>query len=118
MEGKQEALHVNDVVSTNMFALRSKNAVGEVFNVASGTAISVYKLAKKLQKITNTKHLMLIFTEPRAGNIKHCSADIEIHVVTPMRKSFCKEKVSTPDFDFSKYFGSNVRVQSAPKFTV
>jgi dTDP-L-rhamnose 4-epimerase len=76
MEGKQEALHVNDVVSTNMFALRSKNAVGEVFNVASGTAISVYKLAKKLQKITNTKHLMPIFTEPRAGNIKHCSADI------------------------------------------
>jgi nucleoside-diphosphate-sugar epimerase len=67
---------VDDVVSANMLALKAKNAVGEVFNIASGTAISVYELAKELQQITNTEHLKPIFTEPRAGDIKHCSADI------------------------------------------
>jgi len=77
-DGKQtrDFVYVDDVTSANMLALRSKNAVGEVFVIASGTAISVYELAKKLQKITNTVHLMPIFTEPRAGDIKNCSADI------------------------------------------
>jgi nucleoside-diphosphate-sugar epimerase len=77
-DGKQtrDFVHVDDVVSANMLALRSENAVGEFFVIASGTAISVYELAKKLQEITNTKHLEPIFTEPRAGDIKHCSADI------------------------------------------
>jgi nucleoside-diphosphate-sugar epimerase len=77
-DGKQtrDFVHVDDVVSANMLALKNKNAVGEVFVIASGTKISVYELAKQLQKITNTGHLMPIFTEPRAGDIKHCSADI------------------------------------------
>jgi nucleoside-diphosphate-sugar epimerase len=36
----------------------------------------VNELAKRAQQITNTEHLKYIFTEPRAGDIKHCSADI------------------------------------------
>jgi nucleoside-diphosphate-sugar epimerase len=77
-DGKQirDFVHVDDVVSANMLALESKNAVGEVFNIASGTAVSVCELAKILRQITNTERLKPIFTEPRAGDIKHCSADI------------------------------------------
>jgi nucleoside-diphosphate-sugar epimerase len=77
-DGKQtrDFVHVDDVVSANMLALKSKNAVGEVFVIANGTAISVYELAKRLQKITNTEHLKPIFAEPRVGDIRHCSADI------------------------------------------
>ena len=77
-DGKQtrDFVHVDDVVSANMLALKNKNAVGEVFVIASGIAISVYELAKRLQKITNTERLKPIFAEPRAGDIKHCSADI------------------------------------------
>jgi len=76
--GKQtrDFVHVDDVVSANMLALKNKNAVGEVFVIANGTAISVYELAKELQKITNTERLKPIFAEPRVGDIKHCSADI------------------------------------------
>jgi UDP-glucose 4-epimerase len=77
-DGRQtrDFVHVDDVVSANMLALKNKNAVGEVFVIASGTAISVYELAKRLQKITNTERLKPIFAEPRVGDIMHCSADI------------------------------------------
>lgn len=77
-DGKQtrDFVHVDDVVSANMLALKNKNAVGEVFVIASGTAISVDGLAKRLQKITNIERLKPVFAEPRAGDIRHCSADI------------------------------------------
>ena len=42
--------------------------------------------------------------------VRHLPKNIEIHVVTPMRKGFGKEKISTSDFDFSKYFGDHVHV--------
>jgi len=77
-DGKQtrDFVHVDDVVSANMLALGSKSAVGEVFAIASGTATSVYELAQRLQQITNMEHLKPVFSERRAGDIKHCSADI------------------------------------------
>ena len=77
-DGKQtrDFVHVDDVVSANMLALRNKNAIGEVFVIASGTAVNLHRLAKKLQKITNTQRLKPVFAEPRAGDIVHCSADI------------------------------------------
>ena len=77
-DGKQsrDFVHVDDVVSANMLALESQNAVGEIFNIASGTGITVYELAKILRQITNTEHSRPIFTERRAGDIRHCSSDI------------------------------------------
>jgi glycosyltransferase involved in cell wall biosynthesis len=42
--------------------------------------------------------------------IRHLPKDIEVHVVTPMREGLGKEKISTSDYDFSRYFGSNVHI--------
>jgi nucleoside-diphosphate-sugar epimerase len=77
-DGKQtrDFVHVDDVVSANLLALDGENVVGEVFNVASGISISIYELAKMLQRITNAKRSKPIFAEPRMGDIKHTSADI------------------------------------------
>jgi len=77
-DGKQtrDFVHVDDVVSASILALESKNAVGEVFNIAGGIAVSVGELAKILQRITDTERLKPVFTEPRAGDIRHCSGDI------------------------------------------
>jgi nucleoside-diphosphate-sugar epimerase len=69
-------VHVDDVVSANMLALEKENAVGGVFNIASGTAVSVCELAKILQQITSTERLKPIFTEGRAGDINRCLGDI------------------------------------------
>jgi dTDP-L-rhamnose 4-epimerase len=64
------------VVSANLLALQSKKVVGGVFNIGSGTSTTVYELANILQQITDTERLKPIFTESRAGDIKHCSGDI------------------------------------------
>jgi UDP-N-acetylglucosamine 4-epimerase len=72
----RDFVHVDDVVSANMLALKNKNAVGEVLIIATGIATSVCELAERLQEVTNTKRLKPIFAEPRAGDIEHCSADI------------------------------------------
>lgn len=77
-DGKQtrDFVHVDDVVSANILALESKNGVGGVFNIASGSAITVDELARILQQITNKEHLKPIYAEARAGDIRHCSGDI------------------------------------------
>lgn len=77
-DGKQsrDFVSVDDVVSANMLALESKAAIGEVFNIASGTSITIHRLAKILMRITNNEHLKPVFTRQRVGDIKHCSANI------------------------------------------
>jgi nucleoside-diphosphate-sugar epimerase len=77
-DGKQtrDFVNVGDVVSAKILALKSKNAVGEIFNIASGKAITIGDLAEILQRITDKEHLKPIFAEPRIGDIKHCLADI------------------------------------------
>jgi glycosyltransferase involved in cell wall biosynthesis len=42
--------------------------------------------------------------------IRHLPKDIKVHVVTPMREGLGKEKISTSDYDFSRYFGSNIHI--------
>jgi UDP-N-acetylglucosamine 4-epimerase len=77
-DGKQtrDFVHVDDVVSANLLALDGENAMGEVFNIASGTTVSVYELAKMLQRITNAERLEPIFAEPRLGDIKYILGDV------------------------------------------
>jgi nucleoside-diphosphate-sugar epimerase len=77
-DGRQtrDFVNVDDVVAANMLALKSNNAVGEVFNIASGMAITIGDLAKVMQRITEKECLKPVFTEPRTGDIKHCLADI------------------------------------------
>jgi dTDP-L-rhamnose 4-epimerase len=77
-DGKQsrDFVSVYDVVSANMLALETKAAIGQVFNIASGAAITIQRLAKMLIHITGNEQLKPIFTRHRQGDIKHCSADI------------------------------------------
>jgi UDP-glucose 4-epimerase len=77
-DGRQtrDFVNVDDVVSANMLALKTKNAVGEVFNIAGGKALTINELAEILQRITEKEYLKPIFTELRAGDIRYCLADI------------------------------------------
>jgi glycosyltransferase involved in cell wall biosynthesis len=42
--------------------------------------------------------------------VRHLPKSVEVHVVAPMREGFGKDKISTSNYDFSKYFGDNVHV--------
>jgi UDP-glucose 4-epimerase len=77
-DGKQtrDFINVHDVVDANLLALQSKNAVGETFNIGTGTRISVKELAGMLLKITNKKDLKPIYGDPKSGDIRLIYADI------------------------------------------
>lgn len=47
--------------------------------------------------------------------IRHLPKNIEVHVVTPRRVGIGRSKISTCDYDFSQYFGDNVRIHFASK---
>ncbi|MBY9009570.1 MAG: glycosyltransferase family 4 protein [Candidatus Lokiarchaeota archaeon] len=42
--------------------------------------------------------------------IKNLPKEVNIHVVTPMRESYGKEKISTLDYNFDEYFNDNIHV--------
>jgi len=75
-EQTRDFVYVEDVVEASMLALNSKNAVGEAFNIATGTNVSVNEVANTLKEIMNRKALKTIHTEPRPTDIRHGYADI------------------------------------------
>ena len=42
--------------------------------------------------------------------VRHLPRNTEIHVLTPYRTGVANSNISSSDYDFSQYFGSNVRV--------
>jgi len=65
------------VIDANMLALTTKEARGEVFNIATGATSTINKLVGCLQEIMNKKHLKPIHKNPRPGDIRHSCANIE-----------------------------------------
>jgi len=75
-EQTRDFVYIQDVVEANMLTLNSKNAVGEAFNIGTGTRVSVNHVAEILKEITNRKKLKSIYADPRPNDIKHGYADI------------------------------------------
>ncbi len=76
-DGKQtrDFLYTGDVAEALELAGERKVA-GEVFNVGSGSAVSVNEIASALSDITVTP-IKAVRKEPRAGDVRHSRADIE-----------------------------------------
>jgi UDP-glucose 4-epimerase len=72
----RDFVYVDDVVDAFILALKSANAVGEVFNIGSGTSTSVSGLAEKLLDLAGS-NLGVVNEKPRLGDIKHSLANIE-----------------------------------------
>jgi nucleoside-diphosphate-sugar epimerase len=77
--GKQtrDFIYVQDVVEANMLALATKEARGEVFNIATGAPSTVNQLVLYLQEITGKKNLKPVHKAPRPGDIRESYAGIE-----------------------------------------
>jgi nucleoside-diphosphate-sugar epimerase len=76
-EQTRDLVYVQDVVSANILALTKKDAIGEVFNIATGKEISVNTLVHTLGKIIGKKDLKPIYEDPNPGEIRRSYAGIE-----------------------------------------
>lgn len=72
----RDFVHVLDVVSAAMLAFRSDRAVGEVFNVGSGVAVSIADLASLVMELFGVRGVEPIYMPARIGDVRHSCADI------------------------------------------
>jgi dTDP-L-rhamnose 4-epimerase len=74
---RRDFVHVLDVANACRLALESKHE-GEVFNVGSGQSRSILSVANDLAVVMDRRELKPHITgKYRAGDIRHCFADIE-----------------------------------------
>jgi dTDP-glucose 4,6-dehydratase len=76
-EQTRDFVYVEDVASANMLALTRKEAVGEVFNIATGAATSVNVLVKTLMKIVDRAIEKPVHAKPKPGEIRYSCASID-----------------------------------------
>jgi UDP-glucose 4-epimerase len=66
----RDFIHVKDIVQANMLAMQSKNAPGEMFNVATGRATSILDLLMTVKSVTGAMDIEHKFGPPRPGDVK------------------------------------------------
>ena len=74
---KRDFVHVSDVARACALALETPSANGEVFNVGSGNAYTIRDIAGRLAEVMGKEKIIPEITyKYRAGDIRHCFADI------------------------------------------
>jgi len=72
----RDFISVHDIVAANILAMKSSNANYKVFNVGTGKATTIKEIAELLIKLYNSNVKPEITNKYRAGDIRHCFADI------------------------------------------
>jgi len=72
-EQTRDFIFVKDVVRANLLAMDEKKAAGEIFNVGSGTEVSINDLWKRIAKMAKCKAVP-IHRPPRPGDIRRSFA--------------------------------------------
>ena len=73
----RDFVHVRDVAKAFFAALTARGVAGEVFNVGSGRSYRIADVARMLAAAMGVPHLQpAILMQARAGDIRHCYADI------------------------------------------
>ena len=77
-DGRQsrDFTHVSDIVQANLLMLEDTRADYRVFNVGTGRSLTILDMAEALQQELGSSQAPLIRGEFRAGDIRHCFADI------------------------------------------
>jgi UDP-glucose 4-epimerase len=73
----RDFVHVDDIIQANMLAMESSDAVGEMFNVASGRATGILELVKIVKDLLGAKDIEHQFGPPRLGDMKLGLASID-----------------------------------------
>ncbi len=72
----RDFISVHDVVQANILAMRKSSANHQVFNVGTGIPVSIAEIAQTLALLHGKKIIPKISENYRAGDIRHCYADI------------------------------------------
>jgi len=72
----RDFVSVYDIVQANLLAMTKSEADYEIFNVGTGRAVSVNKIASTLINLFGKKTKPKIANKFRKGDIRHCFADI------------------------------------------
>jgi UDP-glucose 4-epimerase len=77
-DGRQtrDFVHVSDVARANLLALQNKQGNGEAFNVGTGGATTINRLAKILADLTGRRDITPVHLKAREGDIRNSCADI------------------------------------------
>jgi dTDP-L-rhamnose 4-epimerase len=74
---RRDFVHVDDVVAAFQLALDHPAAPGRVFNIGSGRDVSIAEVARAMAAAMGRERLVPEFLgKARAGDIRHCFADI------------------------------------------
>lgn len=72
----RDFIHVSDIVQANLLAMQNDQMNWQAFNVGTGKPLTVLDIAKTLLKIFQKDLPLKIMNQFRAGDIRHCFADI------------------------------------------
>jgi len=72
----RDFISVEDIVRANLLVMDRDEANYEVFNVGTGRVITIWDIADILLKLYDNKLKPVIVNKYRAGDIRHCYADI------------------------------------------
>lgn len=75
-EQTRDFVYIKDIIDANILALNGTDVAGEVFNIGTGTEVSVNQVAEILKDIMNRKNLKSIYADPQPTDISHVYADI------------------------------------------
>ncbi len=76
----RDFVSVHDIVEANLLAMESTNANYEVFNVGTGRSANILEIAQILIKLYEKDLKPEITNKYRAGDIRHCFADISMKI--------------------------------------
>ncbi len=72
----RDFIHVSDIVQANLLAMTNSKADYGAFNVGTGKPITVVEIAQTLAQFYGKKTAPDLVQKYRAGDIRHCIADI------------------------------------------
>lgn len=72
----RDFVSVHDIVQANILVMKKSAADYDVFNVGTGTGVSILKIAHTLSKLYGKSYGVEVINKFRAGDIRHCVADI------------------------------------------
>lgn len=74
----RDFISVYDIADANVMMLYNEKSYGKVFNLGSGNPITIIKIAETLAYLLNKKIKPIITEKFRSGDVRHCSADINL----------------------------------------